>query len=588
MSIKRIIREQVAARRFDLHLLKNHGLYAVEKNWENRKYHKCPSKKQMDALHLINEHELNRQRNMRFEKKIKISIITPLYNTPKVFLKELIESVEKQTYANWELCLADGSDKEHSYVGEFCIKKMTNDARIRYHALEKNEGISDNTNECIKLATGNYFALLDHDDLLHPSALYEIAKVINEQDADFIYTDEVKFRKDVYNIDNPYYFNLKPGFSKYDLRSHNYICHLTVFSKQLLNSEPVFYRHEFDGSQDHDMVLRMTEKAKKIVHIPKVLYYWRIHENSVSMNLEVKSYAVDSAFRAVQAQLERSGEKGIISNTKSFQTLYRIRYEIDKYPRISIVLHGDSDKDKVKKVIEKIVEQTDYPKYEIVYCTENPISNTGYKGVALIHAKMEGINGNSNAQKWNQAISEASGDHIVLLDTDVYPTNKYWLQEMVMYSVKKDVAVVGPKILYEDDRIAYAGIALKEDYPDKLYYLCGHDSIREIGYEAMLLHVRRTGIVTSACMMFEKKIWDDLGGFDARMSEYEDADFCIRATDNIKGENIWTCFAKLCSERENLYQIKSSKAIDLFAKKYQKIIRQDDIAHPEWDKLGLV
>lgn len=154
---------------------------------------------------------------------------------------------------------------------------MSNDDRIQYHALEKNEGISDNTNECIKLATGNYYALLDHDDLLHPSALYEVSKVIEAKGADFIYTDEVKFRKNIYSIDNPYYFNLKPGFSKYDLRSHNYICHLTVFSKQLLESEPVFYRHEFDGSQDHDMVLRMTEKAKKIVHIPKVLYYW---ENS--------------------------------------------------------------------------------------------------------------------------------------------------------------------------------------------------------------------------------------------------------------------------------------------------------------------
>lgn len=588
MSVKKYIKEQIGARRFDLHLLKNYGVYSVKKNWENRRYHKCPSKELMDDLHILDEQELNKQRSVNFNKKIKFSIITPLYNTPKKFLIELIESVENQTYANWELCLADGSDKEHSYVGEFCKKKMSNDDRIQYHALEKNEGISDNTNECIKLATGNYYALLDHDDLLHPSALYEVAKVIEAKGADFIYTDEVKFRKNIYSIDNPYYFNLKPGFSKYDLRSHNYICHLTVFSKQLLESEPVFYRHEFDGSQDHDMVLRMTEKAKKIVHIPKVLYYWRIHENSVSMNLEVKSYAVDSAFRAVQAQLERSGEKGKISNTKSFQTLYRIRYEMDKFPFISIVLHGDFSDKNVKRVIEKIVEQTDYSRYEVVYCTEKPLRDVEYKGVPLIHVKIDRTIEHNNAQKWNQAISEASGEHIVLLDTDVYPTNKYWLQEMVMYSMKKDVAVVGPKILYEDDRIAYAGIALKDDYPDKLYYLCGHDSIREIGYEAMLLHVRRTGIVTSACMMFKKEIWHDLGGFDAQMLEYEDADFCLRAMNNIKGVNIWTCFAKLCSKREKLYQIKSSNAISSFVKKYQRIIEQDDIAHPEWDELGLV
>ena len=259
----RIINEQVNARRFDLHLLKHYGVYSVTKNWDNRRYHKCPSKKKLDALHLYDKSELDQQRKTKFNNDIKISIITPLYNTPKKFLQELVESVEQQTYSNWELCLADGSDKEHSYVGDFCRKKMIKDSRIHYHALKENKGISDNTNECIKLATGNYIALLDHYDLLHPSALFEVAKVIDKQGADFIYTDETKFRKSIHSIDNPYYFNLKPGFSKYDLRAHNYICHLTVFSKSLLDTEPVFYRHEFDGSQDHDMVLRMTEKAKK-------------------------------------------------------------------------------------------------------------------------------------------------------------------------------------------------------------------------------------------------------------------------------------------------------------------------------------
>lgn len=584
----RIINEQVNARRFDLHLLKHYGVYSVTKNWDNRRYHKCPSKKKLDALHLYDKSELDQQRKTKFNNDIKISIITPLYNTPKKFLQELVESVEQQTYSNWELCLADGSDKEHSYVGDFCRKKMIKDSRIHYHALKENKGISDNTNECIKLATGNYIALLDHDDLLHPSALFEVAKVIDKQGADFVYTDETKFRKNIHSIDNPYYFNLKPGFSKYDLRAHNYICHLTVFSKSLLDTEPVFYRHEFDGSQDHDMVLRMTEKAKKIVHIPKVLYYWRLHENSVSMNLEVKSYAVDSAFKAVQAQLERCGEKGKISNTKRFQTLYRIQYEIKEYPLLSIILHENDKKSHVETAIKTIIKQTDYPNYEILYSTSEPIDDIDSEKVRLVHVKIDELEENTNAKRWNKVINEASGEHIVMLDINVYPANKNWLQEMLMYSLKNDVAVVGPKILYEDDRIAYAGIALRADYPDKLYYLCGHDSIREIGYEAMLLHVRRTGAATAACMMFDKKIWSDLGGFSDKIPEYEDVDFCLRAANAIDGVNIWTCYAKMRSEKEKLYETKSIKAVKLFEKKYWKEINEDGIAHPEWDKLGLV
>ncbi len=249
----------------------------------------------MRSLHVITRRQRYWQKRHVFKNPVKFSIITPLYNTPKRYLVELIRSLERQTYPNWELCLADGSDKEHSYVKKICQRWCKKDARIIYTKLKENKGISQNTNACIKISSGQYFGLLDHDDILHESALFEMMMQISRHNADFLYSDEAKFSG---NIKDAKDFNFKPGFGKDELRSHNYICHFTVFSRELLHKIGQIYRPEFDGSQDHDMVLRLTEKARRIVHIPKVLYYWRVHPESVSMNLSSKNYAVDAAIRA--------------------------------------------------------------------------------------------------------------------------------------------------------------------------------------------------------------------------------------------------------------------------------------------------
>ncbi|MBP5661384.1 MAG: glycosyltransferase, partial [Lachnospiraceae bacterium] len=203
-----------------------------------------------------------------FDKRPLYSILVPLYNTDKTMLKEMIDSVEWQTYSNWELCLADGSDAAHAYVGEAVAEY--NDPRIKYKKLEKNGGISENTNQCLTLATGDYIGLFDHDDILHPSALFEYTKVINEQDADYIYCDETTFKSG--NIDHMLTMHFKPDYAVDNLRANNYICHFSVFKKTLLEGTELF-RTRFDGSQDHDMILRLTDKAQKIVHVPRLLYY---------------------------------------------------------------------------------------------------------------------------------------------------------------------------------------------------------------------------------------------------------------------------------------------------------------------------
>ena len=251
-----------------------------------------------------------------FSKNVKFSIVVPLYNTPIKFLKEMIKSVEHQTYGNWQLCLADGSDEEHSYVGKYI--EHLGDSRILYKKLTENKGIADNTNECLAMADGDYIALFDHDDLLHPSALFEMAKTIEEKQADFIYTDEVT---SVGKTSNIIVYNFKPDFSPDTLRSYNYICHFTAFSKALLD-EVGGFRREYDGSQDYDLILRLTEKAKCIVHIAKPLYFWRSHKASVASNVSAKPYTITSAKRALAAHLDRLGLKGSVDDAL-FPTTYK-------------------------------------------------------------------------------------------------------------------------------------------------------------------------------------------------------------------------------------------------------------------------
>lgn len=294
-----------------------------------------------------------------FPHMVKFSILVPLYNTPREFLTAMLDSVVAQTYKNWELCLADGSDiggsigsdiggsigsgGNHSYVGEICREYQKADreknggqGRIIYQKLEKNEGISGNTNRCLALATGEYIGLFDHDDILHPSVLYEYAKAINEQGADYIYCDETTFKNN--DINKMLTMHFKPDYAVDNLRANNYICHFSVFHRHLLDGSELF-RTKYDGSQDHDMILRLTDKAKKVVHVPKLMYYWRSHAGSVASGIQAKTYAVDAAKGAVADHLRKHGYTHFkITSTRAFETIFKISYQIIGNPKISIVI----------------------------------------------------------------------------------------------------------------------------------------------------------------------------------------------------------------------------------------------------------
>lgn len=543
---------------------------------------KAPSLGDIQKIHLVSDDELENQKRIIFEKPIKFSIITPLYNTPRQFLSELIESVQNQTYANWEFCLADGSDSNHTDVGEICREYAKKDSRIIYKKLAANKGISGNTNECLSLATGDYYGLLDHDDLLHPSALFEVCKTINEQKADFIYSDEVKFSGNVQLISDIRAFNLKPGFGIDDLRAHNYICHFTVFSKELLKNEKELFRSGFDGSQDHDLVLRLTEKANKICHINKVLYYWRVHENSVSMNLDSKSYAVDAAIRAVREQLKRKHQKGTVMSSAPFRTLYKIEYEILSNPLISILVYGLQDSKVIKEIVEKLKASTNYDNYEIILMIDGDLNFSFEQDNKINVIKVIG----SSAERFNQAIQIANGEQIVLLNGNVQSLSSNWLEELLMHSQREDISTVGAKIYNRDKSLLAGGISLSPDIIDYLYYLGSNNFYGEMGYEAILCHARNVTANDKVGVMFKKQLWEELNGFKDDMGAYFFIDFCLRSI-QLGYRNIWTAYSEIFMTK-NLKDNISSSEIETFKHTWYEEILNDNYINKYWRDFNLV
>ena len=292
----------------------------------------------------------------------RISIVVPLYNTPQQFLVELLDSVQNQTYQNWELCLVDAGQDET--VGQTVAARAAEDPRIRYQKLEKNEGIAGNTNQGFALATGEFIALLDHDDILHPCALWYVAQAIAEQGADFVYTDEVTFDGD---IDHLTVYHFKPDYMLDNLRSNNYICHLSVFSAKLLAAVGGDERAAFNGSQDYDLYLRLTEKAHKIVHIPHLLYYWRSSPTSVASNISAKTYCLEAAVKALYAHYERVGvpvdEVSMIPGTPGF---YKTDYTITKPGRVSILIPSCDHSSDLRTCVESIYRRSTYEDLEII------------------------------------------------------------------------------------------------------------------------------------------------------------------------------------------------------------------------------
>lgn len=488
-----------------------------------------------------------KQETTKFNKNIKFSIVVPLYNTPIKFLKAMIESVQAQTYKNWELCLADGSDNEHTDV-EKCVKEFfKKEKRIVYKKLEKNEGISENTNAAVDKTSGDYIGLLDHDDVLHPSALYENMIAICEHDADFIYSDEASFVGN--KISNIVNFNFKPDFSIDYLRSINYICHFTVFSRELLKKTGKF-NDKYNGSQDHDMILRLTENAKKIYHIKKILYFWRCHKGSVASGIEAKTYAIESGQKAVHDSIVRSGYDCEVTSTKLCPTAYKIKYEIKIHPLISIIIPNFDHKEDLQRCIESIFKKTTYDNYEIVIVENNSVEQETFDYYDYLTKKYENIkvikfktNEFNYSEINNFGVKNSNGEYLIFLNNDTEVITPDWIQEMLMYAQRKDVGAVGVKLYYPDDTIQHAGVVLG------IGGIAGHIhknfKRNSPGYVTRAAVAQNLSAVTAACMMLSRKIFDEIDGFDEKFKvAFNDVDLCMKIR-KLGYLNVFTPFAEL-------------------------------------------
>ena len=498
------------------------------------------------------EERARKEREQVFERMVKISILVPLWNTPENFLREMIESVTAQTYQNWELCLADGSDGDHTYVETIVREYQEKDGRgrILYKKLEKNEGIAGNTNRCLAMATGEYIGLFDHDDILHPSALYEYVKVINEKNADYIYCDETTFKSG--DINKMLTMHFKPDYAIDNLRANNYICHFSVFARQLLDGTELF-RTKFDGSQDHDMILRLTDRAKNVVHVPKLLYYWRCHPGSVASDINAKPYAIQSAKDAVADHLKRHGyEHFQITSTRAFETIFKIRYQIIGDPKISIVIANKDHLEDLKRCITSIREKSTYENYEIIVVENGSETKEIFdyyeklKDDPQIKVVTYTEKGSFNYSKVNNfGVKEASGDYILLLNNDTQVITVNWMEELLMYAQREDVGAVGAKLYYGNKTIQHAGVVLQLG----AHRTAGHSHYGQhrdnLGYMGRLCYAQDVSAVTGACLLVKKKLFEEVGGLDESFAiSLNDVDFCLKLRE--KGLlNVFTPFAEL-------------------------------------------
>lgn len=538
--------------------------------------------------------EAARQRLYKFDREVKFSILMPLYNTPEKFLRQAIESVIDQTYEGWELCLADGSDEEHAYVEQICREYMDRDkqylrprsslyCRILYKKLPKNEGISGNTNACLSMASGNYIALFDHDDVLHPSVLYEYMKAICEKGADYIYCDEATFKGNA-TIDDMITLHFKPDYAPDNLRANNYICHFSAFASRLLDGTQLF-RSEFDGSQDHDMILRLTSRAKCVVHVPKLLYYWRSHAGSVASDINAKTYAIEAARGAVAAHLTAQGFKNFeITSTKAFETIFQIKYEILGKPKVSVIIPNKDHLEDLSRCISSIVERSTYDNYEIIVVENNSAGGEIFDYYRKIQEnsliRVITYEGEFNYSRINNlGVSQAAGEYVLLLNNDTGVITPDWIEELLMYAQRSDVGAVGAKLYYEDRTIQHAGVVLGLG----AHGTAGHSHYRvssqNLGYMGRLCYAQNVMAVTGACLMMRKSLYEELGGLDETFAvALNDVDLCIRAWKSGR-VNVFTPFAEL-------YHYESaSRGTDLEGKNAERYEKESALFRERWKEL---
>jgi len=520
--------------------------------------------------------ERQAQENMAFPSVAKISIITALHNTPEQFLREMIESVISQTYSNWELCLADGSDKKHEYVGQICKEFVQKDNRIKYLKIEESLEKPVILNKAIEMSSGDFIGVLDGIDLLHPSALYEAMKAICGGNADFIYTDEAAFSNDLITFKH-----YKPDYAIDTLYSCNYIEHFTVFSRKLMKQAGTF-RGEYNGSHDYDLILRYTDIASKIYHIPKLLYFRRKYENSVTPEINEKLHSVSAGENAISDHLKKHGIPARVENKFGLPGFYRIIFELKERPLVSIIIPNKDNIPLLRNCLSSITEKTTYNNYEIIIVENNSTNEATftyyeelkrYENISVVYWEGKGF---SYSEICNFGAQFASGKHLLFLNNDIMIITPNWIEEMLMYSQRSDVGMVGCKLYFLNGAVQHAGVILGLGGVAGHIYLGAHYD--EIGFMAKLQIVQNMSAVTAACMMIRREVFEKVGHFTPEFCDsYNDVDLCLKIR-NTGYLIVWTPYA------EAFHLESKSRGYYTTSRKVRKLIQETALFNAKWGK----
>ena len=476
--------------------------------------------------HRPSESELEKQREKNWKETPVFSIVVPAYRTPVLFLEQMIESVRSQTYPCWELCIANASPEDEQ-MAEVLQRYVQRDQRIHVKNLDKNLGIAENTNEAFFMASGTFVGLLDHDDLLAPQALYRMMERLEEKEIDVFYTDEDKVTTDLAEHFQPHF---KPDFNLDLLRSNNYITHFFVARTELVRNVGGF-RQEYDGAQDYDFIFRCVEQAGEICHIPEILYHWRTHKESTSDNPVSKMYAFEAGKRAIEGNLERCGVQAVVSHTKDLG-FYQVEYPVQGSPLVSVLIPNKDQKESLKKCLNSVFEKTTYSNYEIIIIENNSTESETFEYYRELQKRS-----NVKVITWKEGFNysainnfgekEASGEYLLFLNNDVEVINPRWMEEMLGNCQRPEVGITGAKLYYPDDTIQHAGTIIG------IGGIAGHAFLNmprsRTGYFHKASIQMNLSAVTAACMMMKRSVFEQLGGFEEKLTvAFNDVDLCLR------------------------------------------------------------
>lgn len=476
-----------------------------------------------------------------------ISVIVPTFNTPEPFLREAINSVVEQIYPHWELCLADDASTA-PHVRSILEEYQAQDSRIKVTFRTKNGHISHSSNSALGLATGEFIALLDHDDLLTPDALYEVALLINRQpEVDMIYSDEDKL-DDQEKLIDPYF---KPDWCPDSFLSRMYTCHLGVYRRSLIKKIGGF-RAGYEGSQDYDLVLRFTEQTERILHIPKILYHWRIHPASAASGTEAKPYAYEAAEKALGDALQRRNTPGRIVANSTFLGFYSVRYQIEHHKPVSIIIPTKDLGQMLNQCLRSVFQQTTYPNYEVIVIDNGSLEKETVE-VFDRWTKQQPhrfrcypLNIPFNYSKLNNyAVTKAKGEFLLFLNNDTEVITPDWIEAMVEQAQRSSIGAVGAQLLYSDNTVQHAGVIAGLGASGVAGH-SHHNAPSDIpGYFNQIQTINNYAAVTAACLMCRRDVFEAVGGFEEHLTiAFNDVDFCFKLLD--KGyRNIYLPHVKL-------------------------------------------